>query len=53
MSRVQFGLGQELSDWLRKFQQARSLGQKIDHATHVQLKDVPLYIPAIATAPRA
>ena len=30
MSRVQIGLGQKLSDWLRKFQQARSLGQKID-----------------------
>src|SRR5215470_2085312 len=26
MSRVQLGLGQRLSDWLRKFQQARSIG---------------------------
>jgi acetyl-CoA C-acetyltransferase len=48
LSRIQFGLGQKLSDWLRKFQNARSLGQKIDHATHVQLKDVRLYIPAIS-----
>jgi acetyl-CoA C-acetyltransferase len=48
LSRVQIGLGQRLSDWLRKFQQARSLGQKIDHVTHVQLKDIRLYIPAIA-----
>src|SRR4029434_2020720 len=28
MSRIQLGLGQRLSDWLRRFQQARSLGQK-------------------------
>jgi acetyl-CoA C-acetyltransferase len=47
LSRVQIGLGQRLSDWLRKFQQARSLGQKLDHATHVQLKDIRLFIPAI------
>ncbi len=48
LSRVQIGLGQKLSDWLRKFQQARSLGQKLDHVTHVHLKDIRLYIPAIA-----
>jgi acetyl-CoA C-acetyltransferase len=48
LSRVQIGLGQKLSDWLRKFQQARSLGQKLDHVTHVQLRDIRLWIPAIA-----
>jgi acetyl-CoA C-acetyltransferase len=48
LSRVQVGLGQKLSDWLRKFQQARSLGQKLDHITHVHLKDIRVYIPAIA-----
>ncbi len=48
LSRVQIGLGQKLSDWLRGFQQARSLRQKLDHITHVHLKDVRLYIPAIA-----
>ena len=47
LSRVQIGLGQRLSDWLRKFQQARSLGQKIDQVTHVQLQDIRLFIPAI------
>ena len=47
LSRIQIGLGQRLSDWLRKFQQARSLGQKIDHVTHVQLSDIRLFIPAI------
>ncbi len=48
LSRVQVGLGQQLSDWLRKFQQARSLGQKIDHITHLHLKDIRLFIPAIS-----
>ena len=48
LSRIQFGLGQKLSDWLRKFQNARSLGQKVDHATHLHLKDVQLHIPAIS-----
>lgn len=48
LSRVQIGLGQKLSDWLRKFQQARSLGQKIDQVTHVQLRDIRLFIPAVA-----
>src|SRR5579862_8955446 len=46
MSRIQLGLGQKLSDWVRKFQQARSLGQKISHATALKLGDVQLYIPA-------
>ena len=48
LSRVQVGLGQQLSDWLRKFQQARSLGQKIDHITALHLRDVRLFIPAIS-----
>lgn len=48
LSRIQVGLGQRLSDWLRKFQQARSFGQKIDHLTDLHLKDVRLYIPAIS-----
>src|ERR1700722_122138 len=47
VSRIQIGLGQRLSDWLRKFQQARSLGQKIDQVTHVRLQDIRLFIPAI------
>src|SRR5260370_2510957 len=47
LSRIQIGLGQRLSDWLPKFEQARSLGQKIDHVTHVHLQDIRLFIPAI------
>ena len=48
LSRIQVGLGQSLSDWLRKFQQARSLGQKLDHLTDLHLRDVRLFIPAIS-----
>ena len=47
MSRVQIGLGVKLSDWVRKFQQARSLGQKVHHFTELKLGDVQLYIPAV------
>ncbi|HWK73681.1 MAG TPA: acetyl-CoA C-acyltransferase [Povalibacter sp.] len=47
MSRVQLGLGQSLSDWIRQFQQARSLGQKVSHLTDLRLGDVRLYIPAV------
>ena len=47
MSRVQIGLGVKLSDWVRKFQQARSLGQKVSHLTELKPGDVRLYIPAV------
>lgn len=47
MSRVQLGLGQSLSDWIRQFQQARSLGQKVSHLTDLRLGDVRLYIPSV------
>ena len=48
MSRVQLGLGQSLSDWIRRFQQARSLGEKVSHVTDLRLGDVRLYIPAVS-----
>lgn len=48
MSRVQIGLGQSLSDWIRKFQQARSLGRKVAHVTDLKVGDIRLYIPAIS-----
>ena len=47
MSRVQLGLGQKLSDWIRGFQQARSLGQKVSHAVGLRPGDVHLYIPSV------
>ena len=48
MSRVQLGLGQSLSDWIRKFQQARSLGQKVSHVSDLKAGDIRLYIPAVS-----
>jgi len=47
LSRVQLGLGQSLSDWIRRFQQARTPGQKIDHVSNLKLRDIRLYIPSI------
>ncbi|MDR3507456.1 MAG: acetyl-CoA C-acyltransferase [Caulobacteraceae bacterium] len=47
MSRIQLGLGQRLSDWVRGFQRARSLGQKIEHVAELKLSDVRLYIPSV------
>jgi acetyl-CoA C-acetyltransferase len=48
LSRVQLGLGTSLSDWVRQFQNARSLGQKLSHAFDLKLHDVRLYIPAVS-----
>jgi acetyl-CoA C-acetyltransferase len=48
MSRLQIGLGQTLSDWLRHVIQAKSLGQKIGAAAELKLKDIGLFIPAVA-----
>jgi acetyl-CoA C-acetyltransferase len=47
LSRVQVGLSQPLSDWLRHFQQARSVGQKIAQAATLKLGDIKLFIPTI------
>jgi acetyl-CoA C-acetyltransferase len=47
MSRIQLGLGQSLSDWIRRFQQARSLAQKVAHVTELKLGDIQLFIPSV------
>lgn len=47
MSRVQIGLNQKFSDWLRHFLQARSLGTKLDAFTELRWHDVRLHIPAV------
>ncbi|AXQ27733.1 acetyl-CoA C-acyltransferase [Solimonas sp. K1W22B-7] len=47
MSRVQIGLGQTLSDWLRKFQKTKTPGEKLQHIASLKLADVGLYIPAV------
>ena len=48
MSKIQLGLGQSLSDWIRKFQQARSPGQKVAHVSNLKARDIRLYIPAVS-----
>jgi acetyl-CoA C-acetyltransferase len=48
LSRIQLGLGQSLSDWIRRFQQARSLGQKVSHVSDLKLGDVRLFIPSVS-----
>jgi acetyl-CoA C-acetyltransferase len=47
MSRVQIGLRQNLSDWIRRFGQARSFGQRIDRISELRFADVKLHIPAV------
>jgi len=47
LSHVQIGLGLSLSDWLRKFTTARTLGEKVGQIGSLKPADVKLYIPAI------
>jgi acetyl-CoA C-acetyltransferase len=47
MSRVQIGLSQNLSDWLREFQGARTLGAKLQQLADLHPKDVRLWIPKV------
>lgn len=47
MSRVQIGLGQTLSDWLRKFQKTKTPSEKLQHIASLKLADVGLYIPSV------
>ena len=48
LSRVQIGLSQPLSDWLRKFRQTRALGDKVAHLAGARLADIRLFIPAVS-----
>jgi acetyl-CoA C-acetyltransferase len=48
MSHIQLGLGLSLSDWVRGFQKARSLGEKLSHVTELKLRDVALYVPSVS-----
>jgi acetyl-CoA C-acetyltransferase len=47
MSRVQIGLGQNLSDWLRRLGQARGLKRKLGVVRTLRPGDVRLYIPDV------
>ena len=48
MSRVQIGLTQGLSDWIRRLAQARSFGDRIDRFMEIGLKDIRLHVPSVA-----
>jgi acetyl-CoA C-acetyltransferase len=47
MSRVQIGLQQNLSDWLRRVAQARSLTQRMDVLRKLRPSDIRLFIPEV------
>ena len=47
MSRVQFGLGQNLSDWLRRFAGARDLWQRLGLLRALRPGDIRLYVPQV------
>ncbi len=44
MSRVQIGLSQNLSDWLRRFSQARSIVQRLASFKALRARDIRLHI---------
>src|SRR5260221_13679989 len=48
MSRVQIGLRQGLSDWLRRFTQARSIGARVDLLGTFPFKNFGLHVPGVA-----
>jgi len=47
MSRVQIGLGQNLSDWLRRVGQARDLTHRIGILRKLRPSDIRLFIPEV------
>src|SRR5580704_8691281 len=47
MSRVQIGLGQNLSDWLRRIVQARSAGQRLGLLRKLRPSDIRLFVPQV------
>jgi acetyl-CoA C-acetyltransferase len=47
MSRVQIGLGQNLSDWLRRVVQARSIGQRLGLLRKLRPSDIRLFVPQV------
>jgi acetyl-CoA C-acetyltransferase len=48
MTRVQIGLSQNLSDWLRRFSQARSLGQRLATFRDLRARDIRLRVLTVA-----
>ena len=48
MSRVQIALKQGFSDWLRRFTQSRSFGERIDRVGEFRWRDFGLHVPSVA-----
>lgn len=48
MSHVQIGLGQGLSDWIRRFQAQRTFGAHLGHLRSLKPSDLKLFIPRVA-----
>jgi acetyl-CoA C-acetyltransferase len=48
MSRVQLGLKQGLSDFIRRMSQARSFGERVDRLGELRWADVRLHVPSVA-----
>jgi len=47
MTRVQIGLGQNLSDWLRRVIQARSVSQRLSALRKLRPSDIRLFVPQV------
>jgi acetyl-CoA C-acetyltransferase len=47
MSHVQIGLGQNLSDWLRRIGQAHDMRQRLEILSEIRPSDIGLYVPQI------
>lgn len=48
MSRVQLGLNQNLSDWLRRLFQSRTFSDRVNQLGQLRLGDVKLHIPSVS-----
>src|SRR3984885_1990203 len=47
MTRVQIGLGQNLSDWLHRVVEARSAGQRLSALRQLRPRDIRLFVPEV------
>ena len=47
MTRVQIGLGQDLSDWLRRVVQSRSFSQRLSALRKLRPSDIRLFVPEV------
>lgn len=47
MTRVQIGLGQNLSDWLRRVLEARSFSQRLSALRKLRPSDIRLFVPRV------